>query len=185
MEEAAQGATESSGGRAPGDERRVVERCRVHPLAPRKHVVQTDVMNPIAVEEPGTEGRGIRSVDRAAGRSALQLAVAHSSREGEREFRVDPRGVEHRQGFHVQRRRILGGVGQLHHRHRRIGGVDQQERLVTLAAQVTGGRGMDAERPGGDVQDRGFIEVGGRGRQDGVEPGGRDHRVVVLMLARW
>ena len=76
--------------------------------------------------------------------------------------------MEDGERLHVERGGILGGVGHLHDRQRVAVAVEQQERLVALAAEVAGIVGLDVERPPGDVDDIGRIEGGARGGEDGV-----------------
>ena len=70
--------------------------------------------------------------------------------------------------LHVERRRTLGRVGHLHDREWLVVAVDQQERLVPLAAEVACTIGLDVERPSGDVDDLGRVERGPRRGEHGV-----------------
>ena len=62
--------------------------------------------------------------------------------------------------LHVERGRVLGGIGQLHDRQRMVVAIEQQERLVPLAAQIAGADCVDVERSPGDIDDLGRIKVG-------------------------
>jgi hypothetical protein len=76
--------------------------------------------------------------------------------------------VDDAEGFHVERRGILGGIGHLHDRQRLAVAVEQQERLIPLAAKIAGTVGVDVERPSGDVDDLGRVERGARRGEHGV-----------------
>ncbi len=57
-------------------------------------------------------------------------------RDRQRQRWVDPLGVEDGERLHVERGRILGCVRHLEDRQRRVGAVEQQERLVAFAAEI-------------------------------------------------
>ena len=63
---------------------------------------------------------------------------------------------------------ILGCVRQLEDRQRRVGAVEQQERLVAFAAQIDGPCRVDVERPPSDVDDGLGVECGARCGEDAV-----------------
>ena len=122
-------ATAEARGRLAPAAERGVRRAR----AGRSAAAGQDVVHPDLVDRRRRldGSRGARSARRLAGR-----APRHEPRHGQRQAGVDPAGVEHGERLHVEGRRVLGRVRDLHHRERRVGRVEQQERLVALAAEV-------------------------------------------------
>ena len=161
VEEAAQRPTEARRHLAPAPPRAASDRSsasirarpgstRIHP-----HVVRAVVR--------ARRSRAARPGPRSPG-----TAPGHEPRDGQRQLRIDARGVEDRQRLHVERRWVLGGVRHLHDRQRRVVGAEQQERLVALAAEVPRGGCLDIEGLPGDVDGGGRIERRAGGGEDGV-----------------
>ena len=176
VKEAAQGATDPGRGRAPVDERGVGHLQRVQTLPPGQHVVHADQMSvATSIDDHATRRRV----------GVVAVGAWDAPRDGQRQRRIDPGGVQDRQRLHVQRRRLLRGVGEFHHGDRDGVLVEQEERLVAFTPEIPGGRRTHGEAGSGDRQGRRFVEIGPRGRQDRVEVGRRGHAGLPVDVSMW
>ena len=90
---------------------------------------------------PRTWWRPVGAVDgRSPAMPGRRRSRRDEPRDGQRQGRVDPPGVQDGERLHVEDRRVLGRVRELQIASRGAGGVEQQERLVALAARGRGRR---------------------------------------------
>jgi hypothetical protein len=139
-------------GLAPAHEGGIGQVARVASAAARQDVVQPD----LACAAVHGQWDAPRAIHARAG-------------DGQGQTGVHLRRMQDRLSLHVQGRRILGRVADLHDRQVPACGIGQHERPIPLAAQVAGSRSRHPEGRSGDLERVHVLHVRWRGQQDGVD----------------